>query len=136
MDITGFFKKLLSTFIDGSFERIKMINIMNSSFKECFYCGELARLCKVSISQGDEDFAHEMSSFRFRSGFKISIENDLALRDSEITEISTYILENKAFVRRLMAMGFDTLIVQGNTTKIGRKYSLKAYSNLNNYFIQ
>ena len=67
---------------------------MNKSFREYFYSGELDRLCKVSISQGDVDFAHEMSSIWFRSGFKISIENDADLIDREIIEISKYVLSN------------------------------------------
>lgn len=136
MTIKDFFNNLLNSFLDGSFERVRIINSMNQSFKEFFYTGELNRLCKVSISKGDQDFAHEMSAFFFRSGFKIGIENDSGLKNSEIIEISNYILSNNAFVRRLMAMGFDTLIVQGQTTGMGRKFSLKAYANLNNYYIE
>ena len=34
---------------------------MNQSLKDNFYSGELNRLCKVSISQGDPEFKHEMS---------------------------------------------------------------------------
>ena len=108
---------------------------MNQSFREYFYSGELDRLCKVSISQGDRDFAHEMSSLWFRSGFKISIENDANLLDSEIMEISKYVLSNTSFIRQLMAMGFDTLIVAGATGGKGRKFSLKGYANLNNYYL-
>lgn len=135
MSIKDFFNNLLGSLLDGTFERMRMINAMNQSFREFFYTGELNRLCKVAISQGDQDFAHEMSSFFFRSGFRISIDNDNGLRNSEITEISNYVLSNNAFIRRLMAMGFDTLIVQGKTTGIGRKFSLKAYANLNSYYI-
>ena len=72
----------------------------------------------------------------FRSGFKITIENDTNLKESEIIEISQYVLNNGAFIRQLMALGFDTLVVQGNNNRIGKKFSLKAYSNLNNYFLE
>lgn len=109
---------------------------MNTAFKDYFYSGELNRLCKVSISSGDPDFAHEMSAFFFRSGFKISIENDTNLADSEVLEISKYILENKPFIKQLMTMGFDTLIIQGKNNKRGKVFSLKAYSNLKNYFLE
>lgn len=122
--------------MDGSFEKIKLINQMNTGFREYFYTGELSRLCKTSICQGDPDFKHEMSSIWFRSGFKISIENDSNLKDSEIIDISQYVLNNAAFIRQLMAMGFDTLIVQGSNNKKGKKFSLKAYSNLKDYFLQ
>ncbi|MBQ8243105.1 MAG: hypothetical protein IJZ40_06505 [Bacteroidaceae bacterium] len=135
MSIKDFFNNLFNSLLDGSFERMRIINIMNQSFREYFYSGELDRLCKVSISQGDRDFAHEMSSLWFRSGFKISIENDANLLDSEIMEISKYVLSNTSFIRQLMAMGFDTLIVAGATGGKGRKFSLKGYANLNNYYL-
>jgi hypothetical protein len=51
-------------------------------------------------------------------------------------ELSKYILANTAFIRRLMAMGFDTLIIQGLNNGRGRKFSLKAYAKSNNYFIE
>ena len=135
MSIKDFFNNLFNFLLDGSFERMRIINIMNQSFREYFYSGELDRLCKVSISQGDRDFAHEMSSLWFRSGFKISIENDANLLDSEIMEISKIVLSNTSFIRQLMAMGFDTLIVAGATGGKGRKFSLKGYANLNNYYL-
>ena len=135
MNIKDFFYNILNSILDGSFERMNVISAMNQAFKEYFISGDLERCCKVSISQGDQEFRHEMSSIWLRSGFKISIENDMNLRNSEIEEISQYVLQNNTFIRQLMALGFDTLIVQGKTTQIGRKYSLKAYSNLKNYFI-
>lgn len=135
MSIKDFFNNLFNSLLDGSFERMRIINVMNQSFREFFYSGELNRLCKVSISQGDREVSHEMSSLWFRSGFKISIENDINLLDSEIMEISKYVLSNTAFIRQLMAMGFDTLIVVGATSGKGRKFSLKGYANLNNYYI-
>ena len=135
MSIKDFIQNLINTILDGSFEKMKIINAMNQAFREYFISGDLERCCKVTISQGDKDFRHEMSAMWFRSGFKITIENDLNLKDSEISEISQYVLQNKSFVRQLMAMGFDTLIIQGKTTQRGRKYSLKAYSNLSNYFL-
>ena len=136
MSISEFFKNLFNSILDGSFERVRIINAMNAGFKECFYRGTLNRLCKVSISAGDPDFTHEMSSMSFRSGFKIGIENDMDLQMSEIMEISKYVLANTAFIRQLMSIGFDTLIIQGLNNGKGRKFSLKAYAKLNNYFIQ
>ena len=136
MNFKDFIVNLINTIMDGSFEKIKLINQMNTGFREYFYTGELSRLCKTSICQGDPDFKHEMSSIWFRSGFKISIENDSNLKDSEIIDISQYVLNNAAFIRQLMAMGFDTLIVAGATGGKGRKFSLKGYANLNNYYIE
>lgn len=135
MSVKTFFTNLINSLLDGSFERIRIIGSMNAAFKEYFISGEYSRLCKVSISQGCSDFAHEMSSLWFRSGFKISIENDASLKESEMNEIASYVTENNAFVRQLMALGFDTLVVRGKQTGIEKAYALKKYANLNQYFI-
>lgn len=135
MSIRTFFNNLINALLDGSFERIRVISQMNDAFKEYFYSGELHRLCRVSISSGEQSFAHEMSTLWFRSGFKITIENDTSLQKSEIDELQSYITENVAFVRQLMALGFDTLIIKGKTTEMVQKYALKQYANLNQYFL-
>ena len=101
---------------------------MNLAFKEYFTSGEFSRLC-------NRTFAHEMSSLWFRSGFKIMIENDSHLQESEIHELALYITSNEAFVRQLMAMGFDTLIIKGKTTGLCLSFPLKKYANLKQYFI-
>lgn len=131
-----FMINLINSLLDGSFERMRVIGQMNTAFKEYFMSGEFNRLCKVSISQGRSEYAHEMSSLWFRSGFKISIENDESLKTSEITELASYVTGNTAFVRQLMAMGFDTLVIKGKTTGINKDFALKKYANLNNYFIK
>ena len=136
MSIGSFITNLLNSLLDGSFERMRVINQMNTAFKEYFMSGEIARMCKFSISQGKQEYAHEMSSLWFRSGFKITIENDHALKNSEMTELSQYITGNQAFVRQLMAMGFDTLIIKGKTTGQSQTYALKKFANLDHYYIR
>ena len=136
MKIIEFFKNLLNSLLDGSFERVKVIKSMNEAFHEYYVTGEIDRLCKVSITSGNQNFRHEMSTMFFRSGFRISIENDTNVRESELRDISQYILTNNAFVRQLMTLGFDTLIVSGKTTNKSLMYSLKEYTNLTNFFIE
>jgi len=135
MSIGDFFRNILNSLLDGSFERMRLIGQMNAAFKEFFTCGEFNRLCHASISQGNSQYAHEMSSLWFRSGFKISIENDTNLKESEIDELAHYITENSTFVRQLMALGFDTLIIKGKTRGQSKDYALKHYANLKDYFI-
>lgn len=136
MNIKSFINNLINTLLDGSFERVRIINQMNTAFKEYFTSGEFNRLCKVSISQGCSEYAHEMSSLWFRSGFKITVENDTALREAEVNELAMYITGNESFVRQLMAMGFDTLVIKGKTSRVSKHYALKNYANLKNYFIR
>lgn len=135
MNIKNLITNLINSLLDGSFERMRIISLMNASFKEYFTTGEFGRLCKVTISQGNRDYAHEMSSIWLRSGFKITIENDASLRDSEMDELATNVTDNATFVRQLMALGFDTLIVKGKTTGMTKSYALKRYANLSQYFI-
>ena len=136
MNLKTFFSNLINSLLDGSFERVRIISQMNTAFKEYFTTGEFNRLCKVSISQGNSAFAHEMSSLWIRSGFKISIENDSSLKESEINELAAYVTNNAAFVRQLMAMGFDTLVIKGKTTGMTQSFALKKFANLNQYYIR
>lgn len=136
MSIKSFFTNLINSLLDGSFERVRIIGQMNAAFKEYFLSGEFGRMCKVSISCGRSEYAHEMSSLWFRSGFKISIENDSSLKESEISELANYVTDNAAFIRQLMALGFDTLIIAGKTRKIEKDYPLKKFANLKQYFIE
>lgn len=136
MNIKTLLTNLINTLLDGSFERVRTISQMNTAFKEYFTTGEFNRLCKVSIAQGNSAFAHEMSSLWIRSGFKITIENDSSLRESEINELAAYITDNASFVRQLMAMGFDTLIIKGKTSGMTKSFALKKFANLNQYYIK
>ena len=136
MNIKTLISNLINTLLDGSFERVRIISQMNTAFKEYFTTGEFNRLCKVSISQGNSAFAHEMSSLWIRSGFKITVENDSNLRESEVNEIAAYITDNIAFVRQLMAMGLDTLTIKCKTTGITKSFALKKFANLNQYYIK
>ena len=135
MNIRAIITNLINSLLDGSFERMRIISQMNAAFKEYFTTGEFNRLCKVSISQGNSDFAHEMSSIWIRSGFKITIENDYSLRESEMEELASNVTDNAAFVRQFMAVGFDTLTIKGKTTGKTKSFALKRYANLNQYFI-
>lgn len=135
MNIRAIITNLINSLLDGSFERMRIISQMNAAFKEYFTTGEFNRLCKVSISQGNSAYAHEMSSLWIRSGFKITIENDSSLRESEMDELASNVTDNAAFVRQLMAMGFDTLTVKGKTTGKAKSFALKRYANLSQYFI-
>lgn len=136
MNLKTFFTNLINSLLDGSFERMRVINQMNTAFKEYFTSGEFSRLCRVSISSGNSAFAHEMSSIWLRSGFKINIENDARLQEAEINELAKYVTANEAFVRQLMAMGFDTLVIKGKTTGMNKSFALKKYANLDHYFIK
>ncbi|MCD8303837.1 MAG: hypothetical protein LUC86_03280 [Prevotellaceae bacterium] len=135
MTLKTLITNIINVIMDGSFERVRIISQMNTAFMEYFTSGEFGRLCKVSITQGVSDFRHEMSAMWLRSGFKISIENDFRLTSGEMKELASYVTGNAQFVRQLMAMGFDTLVIKGKTTGMKQLYPLAKFANLSNYFI-
>ena len=135
MKIIDFLKNIINVIMDGSFERVRIVTALNQNFHESFISGGLDRHCRVVISAGEPEFKHSLSAIWLRSGFRISVDYDYGMTDPEIFEISDYILENKTFLRQLMALGFDTLIVQGKLTKRGRSFCLHKYSNLQDYML-
>ena len=58
------------------------------------------------------------------------------MKDSEIREISKYILSNKPFIRQLMTLGFDTLLVGGKHSKKEIQYCLKSYTQLGGFSLE
>ena len=84
---------------------------------------------------GDSSFKHSMSTMVFRSGFKITIQNDERLTVGDIQEIAKYVLASNPFVRQLMALGFDTLIIIGRSMSAGVKLQLSKFANPNQYFL-
>ena len=119
----------------GSLERIRLIKQFNFFFKEAYFTSEIDKLCSVTTSAGNPANRHELSAFFLRSGFKITIENDRGLDKNDYIEISMYVLDNAHFVRQLMALGYDTLIIRGKTTFLELQIPLKDIANLQKFML-
>lgn len=137
----GFFEKLwdivkhvMATSMTTSIATTKLIFQMNTAFEEQFKSGMAQRLVKVSIGMGNDQFKHAMSNNFLISGFKMTIVNDEVLKESEARGLANYILENEYFVRQLMLLGFDTLIVKGKTTN-SLFFKISDYGNLEGAFL-
>lgn len=133
--IATFINRVVDVVSQGNLERVRILREFNLVFKEAYFNGELERLCIVTTAPGRPDFKHELSSFYLRSGFKITIENDQYLTENDFVEISKYVIESAAFVRQLMALGYDTLIIKGKNHFIGVEIPLKAIANLQSYML-
>jgi hypothetical protein len=131
--------QLLNRVVDvvsqGNLERVRIIREFNLVFREAYLGGDIERHCTVTTSPGNPEFRHELSTFYLRSGFKITIENDNNLNDNDFMEISRYVLESAPFVRQLMALGYDTLIIKGKNSYMGLQISLKEIANLHKYML-
>ena len=128
--ISNFFNKVVDVLSQGNFERVRVVNEFNQVFREAYLTGEMDRHCSVKTSSGVPEFHHNASYHYLRSGFKITIENDNNLSVEDFIEISKYVLENTYFVRQLMWMGYDTLIIQGRSNMRGIPIPLKDFAEL------
>jgi hypothetical protein len=130
---------LINNFFDvisqGSIERVKLVRELNRAFLEAYLSGEFDRMCKASISMGDSSFRHSMSTIVLRSGFKIRVQNDENLSGNDISELAKYVLASNPFVRQMMALGFDTLIIIGKHNTYGVRLQLSKFANPNQYFL-
>ena len=133
--ISTFINRVVDVVSQGNLERVRILREFNIVFREAYFEGSLERHCVVTTSPGEQSFRHELSSFYLRSGFKITIENDNSLKESDFIEISKYVFESKPFVRQLMVMGYDTLIIKGKNNFQGLKISLKEIANLQDYML-
>jgi hypothetical protein len=129
------FNRIVSVVTTGSTERIRIINEFNKVFVEAYQLGEIDRKCTVTVAPGNSSFRHELSAFHIRSGFKITIHNDSRLTTQDIVEISQYVLNSAPFVRQLIALGFDTLIITGANTMAPLEISLKEISDYYKYVL-
>ncbi|MBE7695765.1 hypothetical protein [Tenacibaculum finnmarkense] len=134
--LTTLLNRVVDVVSQGNLQRVRIISQFNQVFKEAFYSTEIDRLCKVTTSPGNPKYKHELSTFYLRSGFKITIENDDNLSENDFTTISSYVIESEAFVRQLMAMGYDTLIIKGKNSFQGLQIPLKEIANLHNYMLE
>lgn len=133
--IANFLNRVVDVVSQGNLDRVRIIREFNLVFKEAFMQGDIDRLCIVTTSPGLPQFKHELSSFYLRSGFKITIENDDNLTENDFSEIAKYVIESAAFVRQLMVLGYDTLIIKGKNSFTGLQIPLKEIANLHNYML-
>ncbi len=107
-------------------DRYKLIRDFNSSAKKSFISGNAKTLLEAKVVSGDSNFKHAFSKF-FGSGIRIKALSGIPLEKSELIEIGKIILDNEFLVRKLIALGWDTLEVHDNHGLIGCKWALKNY---------
>jgi hypothetical protein len=134
--IATLFNRIADVVSQGNLERVRIIKEFNLVFKEAFSCGDIDRLCSVTTSPGNPQNKHALSVHFLRSGFKITIHNDEHLTKNDFVEISKYVIDSAPFVRQLMSMGYDTLIIKGMNYSIGLEIPLNEIANLYKYMLK
>jgi hypothetical protein len=113
-------------------ERHKLIRDFNKAGKNAFIAGIAPTLLETKITNGDSNYRHQFSKF-LGGGFRIKALSGRPLKREEMIEIGKVILDNKELVRKLVALGWDTMEVHDNSGFNGCKWPLKDYANIGGY---
>ncbi len=113
-------------------ERNRLIRDFNAAAKNAFIGGIAPTLLEAKITRGDSNYRHTFSKL-FGGGFRIKALSERPLKRDEMTEIGRVILDNKELVRKLVALGWDTLEVHDNSGYNGLKWALKDYANIGGF---
>jgi len=100
--------------------------------KLAFISGDAPTLLQSKITKGESAYRHEFSKF-LGGGFRIKAMTGRPLTKQELVEIGNVILDNESLVRKLVALGWDTLEIHANKGYIGVKWALKNHMNLGGY---
>ena len=120
--------RIINWFRDMS-ERRRLLNEWNGNAREAYIVGAVPSLLEASTSIGNSNYSHEMSKWMI-SGFRIKVKGGRPLVREEIIAIGRIILYNNPLVRRMVALGWDTLEVYDASTKRGAQWALKNFVGL------
>ena len=113
-------------------ERYRLLRDFNMAAKKSFIAGKALTLLEAKITRGESEYRHAFSKF-LGGGFRIKALSGRPLAQSELVEIGKVVLENEELVRKLIALGWDTLEVHANEGFKGTKWPLKDFANIGGY---
>ena len=121
------FERLREWFGDLS-ERNRTVRLFNESAKSSFINGEAPTLLKARISGGNSAYRHAFT--KWRSGFRITAINGEIFSQHQCAAVAAVILDNEQLVRKLLALGFDTLEVHSEAGGSALQWNLGDFANL------
>jgi hypothetical protein len=113
-------------------ERYRLVRDFNRAGKNSFISGKAPTLLEVKITSGESAYRHAFSKY-MSGGFRIKALSGRAMDKSELIEIGRVVLDNEELVRKLIALGWDTLEVHDNKGFHGCKWALKNHANIGGY---
>lgn len=113
-------------------ERYSLIKDFNRAAKRAFISSMAPSLLVAKITQGDSSYKHTFSKW-MGSGFRIKALSGKPLKREEMVEIGKVVLDNEELVRKLIALGWDTLEVHDNAGVNGLKWELSKFAGLGGY---
>lgn len=113
-------------------ERIKVVRDFNRAAKFSFINGQAPTLLQVKTTKGDSSYRHAFSKW-MAGGFRVKALSGQPLPKSDLIEIARVVLDNEELVRKLVALGWDTLEVHDNKGFQGVKFPLKEYARIGGF---
>jgi hypothetical protein len=113
-------------------ERYKLVGDFNKSSKMAFISGTAPTLLEARITKGDSSYRHAFSKF-MGGGLRIKAITGKAFTRNELVELGRIILDNDELVRKLIALGWDTLEVHDSAGFNGLKWQLSKYANVGGF---
>ena len=113
-------------------ERYKLVRDFNSMAKQAFINGYAPTLLEARTTIGCLDYRHAFSKF-MAGGFRIKALSGIALEKNQLIEIGKVVLDNEELVRKLVALGWDTLEVHDIKGFQGYKWPLKDYAKIGGF---
>ncbi len=123
-----FWNRITEWFADVK-ERNSVIRDFNRAARNAFISGYATSLLECKVTIGCFDFRHAFSKW-MAGGFRIKVLSGKALSRDELIEIGSTVLLNDELVRKLVALGWDTLEIHDDTGIIGLKWELKKFTNI------
>ena len=113
-------------------ERYRLVKDFNNMAKQAFISGYAPTLLEARTTIGCLDYRHAFSKF-MAGGFRIKALSGVALERSQLIEIGKVVLDNEELVRKLVALGWDTLEVHDLKGFHGCKWPLKDYAKIGGF---
>ncbi len=128
MNFENIWNTIVEWFQDRS-ERNQLVRSFNNSAREAFINGYAPTMLKASISKGNPNYRHQFSAW-MNTGFRIQALSGRALSKDEMKIIGLVVLHDTALVRRLVALGWDTLEIHDDTGIYGCRWRLIDYAQI------
>ena len=123
-----FWDKIVDWFSDVR-ERNSVVRDFNKAARAAYIGGAALSLLEAKVTVGCFDFRHAFSKW-MAGGFRIKVLSGKALTRDELIEIGSIVLVNDELVRKLVALGWDTLEIHDDTGIVGLKWELKKFTNI------
>lgn len=128
MNFANIWNSVVEWFQDRS-ERNQLVRSFNQAAKNAFINGLAPTMLKASISKGNSAYRHQFSAW-INTGFRIQALSGRVLSKEEMLFIGQVVLSDTTLVRRMIALGWDTLEIHDDTGIYGCRYKLIEHAKM------